>query len=32
VADRVARIEELRAESEGRRSEQQLGFFGPDPQ
>jgi adenine-specific DNA-methyltransferase len=27
--DPLALIEELRAESEGRRSEQQLGFFGP---
>lgn len=27
--DPLALVEELRAESEGRRSEQQLGFFGP---
>ena len=27
--DPLALIEELRAESEGRRAEQQLGFFGP---
>ena len=27
--DPLALVEELRAESEGRRTEQQLGFFGP---
>ncbi len=29
TTDPLALVEELRAESEGRRSEQQLGFFGP---